>query len=125
MTIDSTWLEVRALLSVTFKEKVLVPTEVGVPLSVPVAGFTLGVAVACARTALSTSVNKDNIVKHTPAERDSFSAKDLANAVMRWEKVPPLALFNVTAIARDWDDAQEKFFADDAIIDTVYRPKPR
>jgi len=41
------------------------------------------------------------------------------------DTLPPLALFNVTAIARDWEDAQDKFFADNAIIDTVYRPKPR
>jgi sulfate/thiosulfate transport system substrate-binding protein len=41
------------------------------------------------------------------------------------DTLPPLTLFNVTAIARDWDDAQEKFFADNAVIDTVYRPKPR
>jgi sulfate transport system substrate-binding protein len=41
------------------------------------------------------------------------------------EQLPPLKLFAVTAIARDWDDAQTKFFADNGIIDTVYRPKPR
>ena len=41
------------------------------------------------------------------------------------ERLPPLKLFRVTAIARDWPDAQAKFFADNGIIDTVYRPKPR
>jgi sulfate/thiosulfate transport system substrate-binding protein len=34
-------------------------------------------------------------------------------------------LFPITAIARDWDDAQQRFFAEDGIINTVYRPKPR
>lgn len=41
------------------------------------------------------------------------------------QRLPPLNLFAVNAIARDWDDAQTRFFADNAIIDTVYRPKPR
>jgi len=40
-------------------------------------------------------------------------------------RLPPLKLFEVTAIARDWEDAQAKFFADNGIIDTVYKPKPR
>jgi len=40
-------------------------------------------------------------------------------------QLPPLKLFEVTAIARDWEDAQAKFFADNGIIDTVYKPKPR
>ena len=30
---------------------------------------------------------------------------------------PPIALFPITAIARDWDDAQEKFFAENGIIE--------
>lgn len=41
------------------------------------------------------------------------------------QQLPPLQLFPITAIARDWDDAQTRFFADNAIIDTVYQPKPR
>ncbi|MEF8767749.1 MAG: sulfate ABC transporter substrate-binding protein [Candidatus Accumulibacter phosphatis] len=51
-----------------------------------------------------------------------FKPQILANHA---DKLPPLKLFAVTAIARDWDDAQSKFFADNGIIDTVYRPKPR
>ena len=39
--------------------------------------------------------------------------------------LPPLSLFEVKAVARDWEDAQNKFFADNGVIDTVYRPKPR
>ena len=30
----------------------------------------------------------------------------------------------ITAIARDWDDAQQKFFAENGIIDTVLKPRP-
>jgi sulfate/thiosulfate-binding protein len=41
------------------------------------------------------------------------------------QKFPKLNLFRVTAIAKDWEDAQQKFFADNGIIDTVYKPKPR
>ncbi len=40
-------------------------------------------------------------------------------------RFPDVRLFRVTAIARDWDDAQQRFFAENGIIDTVYRPKPR
>jgi sulfate transport system substrate-binding protein len=39
-------------------------------------------------------------------------------------RLPPMSLFPITAIARDWSDAQEKFFADNGIIDTVMKPRP-
>jgi sulfate/thiosulfate transport system substrate-binding protein len=35
--------------------------------------------------------------------------------------LPSIALFPITAIARDWDDAQERFFADNGIIDGILR----
>jgi sulfate/thiosulfate transport system substrate-binding protein len=38
--------------------------------------------------------------------------------------LPRIALFPITAIARDWDDAQQRFFADDGIIDTVMKGHP-
>ncbi|MGA2550367.1 MAG: sulfate ABC transporter substrate-binding protein [Burkholderiaceae bacterium] len=41
------------------------------------------------------------------------------------DRLPPLHLFEVGAIARDWEDAENRFFAQDGIIDAVYRPKPR
>ncbi len=41
------------------------------------------------------------------------------------DRFPELHLFRVTAVARDWEDAQQRFFAENGIIDTVYRPKPR
>jgi sulfate/thiosulfate-binding protein len=40
-------------------------------------------------------------------------------------RFPALNLFPVTILAKDWSDAQQKFFANDGIIDAVYRPKPR
>jgi sulfate transport system substrate-binding protein len=36
-------------------------------------------------------------------------------------QAPPIALFPITAIAHDWDDAQEKFFAENGIIDGVLK----
>jgi sulfate transport system substrate-binding protein len=36
-------------------------------------------------------------------------------------QLPPMLLFPITAIARDWDDAEEKFFADNGIIDGVMK----
>ena len=41
------------------------------------------------------------------------------------ERLRAIKLFPVAAIARDWDDAQQKFFAENGIIDTIYKPKPR
>ena len=38
--------------------------------------------------------------------------------------LPAISLFPITAIARDWDDAQQKFFAENGIIDTVMKPGP-
>ncbi len=35
------------------------------------------------------------------------------------DRLPNIALFGITAIARDWDDARLKFFADNGIIDIV------
>jgi sulfate transport system substrate-binding protein len=41
------------------------------------------------------------------------------------DRFPDLNLFPITAIAKDWEDAHQRFFADNGIIETVYRPKPR
>ncbi|WOJ89015.1 sulfate ABC transporter substrate-binding protein [Methylocapsa polymorpha] len=40
------------------------------------------------------------------------------------DRLPKLDLFPVTVVAKDWDDAQQKFFADNGVIDAVYKPKP-
>ena len=39
--------------------------------------------------------------------------------------LPPIELFPITAIAKDWEDAQQKFFADNGVFDAIYAPKPR
>lgn len=39
------------------------------------------------------------------------------------DRLPKISLFPVTAIARDWADAQGRFFDENGIIDTVYRPQ--
>jgi sulfate/thiosulfate transport system substrate-binding protein len=51
-----------------------------------------------------------------------FNARILARQGKRF---PQLNLFPITDIAKDWEDAQQKFFAENGIIDTVYKPKPR
>ncbi len=38
---------------------------------------------------------------------------------------PQIELLPITLIAKDWDDAKEKFFADNGIIDQVYKPKAK
>jgi sulfate/thiosulfate transport system substrate-binding protein len=35
------------------------------------------------------------------------------------DRLPNIQLFPITAIARDWDDAREKFFADNGVIDRI------
>jgi sulfate transport system substrate-binding protein len=35
--------------------------------------------------------------------------------------LPAIILFPITAIARDWDDAQERFFAENGIIDVIMK----
>jgi sulfate transport system substrate-binding protein len=51
-----------------------------------------------------------------------FNAQILEKHADRLRKIE---LFPITAIARDWSDAQRRFFADNGIIDAVYTPKPR
>ncbi len=38
------------------------------------------------------------------------------------EQLPELKLFPITAIAQDWEDAQQKFFANGAVFDSIYQP---
>jgi len=37
-------------------------------------------------------------------------------------RLPNMGLFPITAVAKDWDDAREKFFADNGVIDTISPP---
>jgi len=41
------------------------------------------------------------------------------------ERLPAVQLFSVTLIAKDWDDAQEKFFADNGVFDLIYSPRAK
>jgi sulfate transport system substrate-binding protein len=36
--------------------------------------------------------------------------------------LPDIDLFGISLVARDWDDAQQKFFAEGAIFDGIYQP---
>ncbi|WP_068181054.1 sulfate ABC transporter substrate-binding protein [Mycobacterium sp. UM_CSW] len=38
------------------------------------------------------------------------------------DRLPPLALFPITAIAKDWSDAREQFFGINGILDTISAP---
>lgn len=57
--------------------------------------------------------------------RDGYRPFNAAVLSRHAATLPPLNLFTVSAVARDWDDAQNKFFADNGILDSVYQPKPR
>ncbi len=39
------------------------------------------------------------------------------------DRLPKIDLFPITLLARDWDDAQLKFFADNGIFDLIYKPR--
>jgi sulfate transport system substrate-binding protein len=41
------------------------------------------------------------------------------------KRFPDFELFSVTRLAASWDEVEQRFFAENGIIDTVYRPKPR
>ena len=41
------------------------------------------------------------------------------------DRLPKIDLFPVTILAKDWDDAQQKFFAENGIFDAIYRPKAK
>lgn len=36
--------------------------------------------------------------------------------------LPPLRLFPITAIARDWEDANHRFFDENGVVDSIYKP---
>jgi sulfate transport system substrate-binding protein len=40
-------------------------------------------------------------------------------------QLPAVQLFPVTLIAKDWDDAQQKFFADSGVFDLIYTPRAK
>ncbi|OBA58098.1 sulfate transporter subunit [Mycobacterium sp. 1100029.7] len=40
------------------------------------------------------------------------------------DRLPPLTLFPISAIAKDWSDAREQFFGTNGILDTITAPPP-
>jgi len=41
------------------------------------------------------------------------------------DRFPKIDLFPVTLLAKDWDDAQQKFFAENGIFDVIHKPKAK
>jgi len=41
------------------------------------------------------------------------------------DRLPEVNLFPISLIAKDWNDADQKFFAENGVIDAIYKPKPR
>ena len=60
-----------------------------------------------------------------PAGVADAEADHMSDAVRKKhaEKFPDMVLFPVTALARDWDEVQQKFFAQGAIFDRIYQRK--
>jgi sulfate/thiosulfate transport system substrate-binding protein len=40
-------------------------------------------------------------------------------------QLPPIDLFPITILAKDWDGAQQRFFADNGIFDVVHPMEPK
>jgi len=57
--------------------------------------------------------------------RAGYRPYDRAVLARHADRLPQIELFSISAIARDWGDAQNKFFGDNGVIDSVYKPKPR
>ena len=57
-------------------------------------------------------IGKNHYRPVTPAAREKFA-----------NSFPAIDLFPVTAVANNWDDALEKYFADGKIFDGIYKPK--
>jgi sulfate transport system substrate-binding protein len=74
---------------------------------------TLDVATAYLQF-LYTDAGQDTIAKH-------FYRPNNASVQARYaQNFPEIKLFPVTAVAKSWDDAQAKFFAEGAIFDQIY-----
>ena len=65
---------------------------------------------------LFTDEAQETIAKH------GFRPVDARNIEKYSADSPNLDLFPVTLLARDWEDAQYKFFDEHGIVDTVLKP---
>lgn len=57
--------------------------------------------------------------------RDGYRPIDPGALSRHADRLPPLTLFPVTFVARDWDDAQAKFFGENGIFDVIQRPRSK
>jgi sulfate/thiosulfate transport system substrate-binding protein len=57
--------------------------------------------------------------------REGYRPFNTAIAEKYVERLPPLKLFPITLIAKDWADANQKFFAENGVVDAIYVAKPR
>ena len=39
------------------------------------------------------------------------------------DRLPPVNLFPITLLGKDWDEIRAKFFDDNALFDAIYKPK--
>jgi sulfate/thiosulfate-binding protein len=56
---------------------------------------------------------------------EGYRPTNKAIAARHADRLPPLNLFPITLVAKDWNDAQQKFFGENGLIDVIYVPKPR
>ena len=66
---------------------------------------------------LYTDQAQETMAKHGYRPINLDALKRYAN------RFPTIDLFPVTLIAKDWDEAQSKFFSDNGIFDLIYKPK--
>jgi sulfate transport system substrate-binding protein len=66
---------------------------------------------------LYTDQAQETMAKHGYRPINLDALKRYAN------RFPSIDLFPVTLIAKDWDEAQSKFFSDNGIFDLIYKPK--
>jgi sulfate transport system substrate-binding protein len=54
--------------------------------------------------------------------REGYRPVNKAVAARHADRLSPLNLFPITLIAKDWADAEQKFFAENGLIDVIYVP---
>ncbi len=57
--------------------------------------------------------------------REGYRPANAAIAERFRDRLPRITLWPITLIAKDWADAQQKFFAENGVIDALYVAKPR
>ena len=55
--------------------------------------------------------------------RDGYRPSNEAILRAHHDHLPDIALFPITLVARDWDDAQTKFFGDNGIFNLIHPGK--